>query len=424
MRMRKTCMGVLLGFGVAAGLAGAAVAQEKPANDPKAMEVLAAFSKYYLGLKQFTTDMSMLIEVSAGGTSQRSEFAYAVAVEKPSKFAMALQQSRGDASIFSDGAKLYTYIPKVNAYSEEPAPADVSGLAKHGLVARSFLAQVMAADPLKSVMEGVTSVEYRGVEQLDGQSAHHLAFKQKDIDWELWVDVGDQPLVRKVKVDISRVIAQQGAPSGAQGTSTEVFTNWTVNQPVDAARFSFTPPAGAKTLEEYMVEEAKRESLAHPLVGKPAPDFSLPLLAGGEMKLSDAKGKNVVVLDFWATWCPPCRAELPVVNKLLTGYKDKGVLFVAVNQGEDAATIRPFLQSMKIDPTVALDAKMSMGGPYQVTGIPQTVIIDKQGVVRAVYKGYGPGMEKVIQEQLEEVLAGGAPAPGATTAPAAPAPAP
>jgi peroxiredoxin len=272
------------------------------------------------------------------------------------------------------------------------------------------------------MMEGVTGLEYRGVEEVDGRKMHHLAVKQKDVDWELWVDEGEQPLVRKVKVDISRQLTAQGAPSGAQGTGTEVFSNWTVNQPIDAARFSFTPPAGAKTIEQYQAEESKRQSQTHPLVGKPAPDFSLPLLAGGQMKLSDSKGKQAVVLDFWATWCPPCQAELPVVNKLLAGYKDKGVLFVAVNQGEDAAQVRTFLQSIHIEPTVALDAQGSAGHLYQVSGIPQTVIIDKQGIVRAVYTGYGPGMEDVIKKQLDEVLAAGAPAAGGTTAPATPAP--
>jgi peroxiredoxin len=417
MSVRETCVGLLLGLGIAAGLRAGESAQEKPANDPKAVEVVGAVSKYYLGLKQFTADLSEATEVSAPNVNQRVEMVFSVAVEKPNKFAMLLKQGRG-ASVISDGAKLYTYVPEANAYNEEPAPADLSALVKQPSVGHSFLGQLIDADPAKAVMEGVLGVEYRGVEQLEGHDAHHLAFKQKAFDWELWVDVGDQPLVRKVAIDLSRIIVQQGAPPGAQGSFTELFSNWTVNQPIEAARFSFTPPAGAKTFAQHLAEQAKRESQAHPLVGKPAPDFSLELLAGGEMKLSDAKGKNAVVLDFWATWCPPCQAELPVVTKLLAGYKDKGVLFFAVNQQEDPAKIRSFLQSIKVDPPVALDRQGSAGALYQVTGNPETVVIDKEGIVRAVYTGYGPGMEQVIQEQLDEVLAGG------TTAPAAPTPAP
>jgi peroxiredoxin len=424
MRVRKACVVLLVALGGMAGLASIARAQEKPANDPKAVQVVEAVGKYYLGLKQFTTDASTVVEITAGGKSQRSEIAFAAAMERPNKFAMALQRGRGGASMFCDGSKLYTFIPDINAYNEEPAPTDVAGLVKQPVVRQSFLAQLIDTDPAKSLMEGVTALEYRGVEQLDGRSAHHLAAKQKDIDWELWVDEGEQPLVRKMKVDISRVLAAQGAPSGAQGMDTEVFSKWTVNQPVDAAQFSFTPPAGAKTIEQYQAEESKRQSQSHPLVDRPAPDFSLPLLAGGQMKLSDSKGKQVVVLDFWATWCPPCQAELPVINKLLAGYKDKGVLFVAVNQGEEAAKVRTFLQSIHIEPTVALDAQSSAGQLYRVSGIPQTVIIDKQGIVRAVYTGYGPGMEDTIKKQLDEILAGGAPAAGGSPAPAAPAPAP
>ena len=110
----------------------------------------------------------------------------------------------------------------------------------------------------------------------------------------------------------------------------------------------------------------------YPLVGKPAPDISLPTLDGGQFKLADCLGKKMVILDFWATWCPPCQASLPAYAEMTAAYKD--VVFCAVNLGESPDDIRAFLKKAKIQCNVALDASGAVGAglprrfhsPYRV----------------------------------------------------------
>ena len=142
------------------------------------------------------------------------------------------------------------------------------------------------------------------------------------------------------------------------------------------------------------------------LVGKPAPDFELELAAGGKVKLSELKDKSVVILDFWATWCPPCRKSLPVVAEVAKAYKEKGVAFYAVNQQEDEETIKGFQEKQKLQFTVALDPEGAIGEAYGVKGIPQTVIIGKDGTVQAVHVGALPDLKERLTKELDALLAG------------------
>jgi thiol-disulfide isomerase/thioredoxin len=141
---------------------------------------------------------------------------------------------------------------------------------------------------------------------------------------------------------------------------------------------------------------------AHASVGNPAPDVELTLLDGSKQKLVDLKGK-VVVLDFWATWCGPCVQGLPKVSEVTKKLADQGVVFVACNLGEDKATIETFLTKKQLSIAVAL-CDQALGGKFGVNGIPHTVVIGTDGVVKKVHVGFGPGGEKQLEKDLLEVL--------------------
>ncbi len=142
-----------------------------------------------------------------------------------------------------------------------------------------------------------------------------------------------------------------------------------------------------------------------PLVGKPAPDVEGTLLDGSEFSLKQQYASNVVMLDFWATWCGPCIAELPILMKLADDYKAKGVVLYAVNQEEDAETVRKFIEENGWKLNVVLDPNGKHGTAYRVSGIPQLVFIDRGGIVRKVHTGYGDGVEQILRDELDEILA-------------------
>lgn len=118
--------------------------------------------------------------------------------------------------------------------------------------------------------------------------------------------------------------------------------------------------------------------------GNLAPDFELKTLDGNSIRLSSLKGKKVI-LNFWATWCPPCRSEMPDIEKFYVDQKDKGLEVLAVNltnAEKNRADVAPFLKSFGITFPVVLDEKGSIGELYDVYSIPASFIIDTQGVIQ------------------------------------------
>ncbi len=141
------------------------------------------------------------------------------------------------------------------------------------------------------------------------------------------------------------------------------------------------------------------------LVGKAAPDFALKTVDGQDIKLSDQKGK-VVVLDFWVTWCPPCRKSLPHVQSVSQdkALAAKNVVVCAVNERESADDVSKFLQDNHYTFKVALDSSGSAGNDYKVTGIPTTVIIGADGVIKNVFIGFGDDSAKQIDDAIQQVV--------------------
>lgn len=139
------------------------------------------------------------------------------------------------------------------------------------------------------------------------------------------------------------------------------------------------------------------------LSGKPAPEFELKTLDGNGIKLSELKGK-VVILDFWATWCGPCVVALPKIVRLADEYKPAPLQLVAVNLEQSEAEISKFLTRTKIDPKVALDTDGAVSRLYHVDAIPKTIVIDQDGIVRAVIVGGGEEAEDRLRNALDKLL--------------------
>lgn len=144
----------------------------------------------------------------------------------------------------------------------------------------------------------------------------------------------------------------------------------------------------------------------HALTGKPAPDFTLPSLAGPEASLAAHRGKDVVVLDFWASWCPPCREGLPVLDRVAKRYAGKPVAVYAVNIRESPNLVAEFAKAQGLTLPILLDDTGVIADDYGVTGIPQTVIIGRDGVIREIHIGMSMwGFEEELAAEIDAALA-------------------
>ena len=123
---------------------------------------------------------------------------------------------------------------------------------------------------------------------------------------------------------------------------------------------------------------------------------------GKTYKLSDLKGK-VVLIDFWATWCPPCREELPIIEKLHREFKDKNLVVLGISN-EERETIEDFLKNNPLTFPILLDEKRKVAKSYRVVAIPRLLLIDKTGKIRKDILGYNPKNEEILRELIEKLL--------------------
>jgi peroxiredoxin len=157
-----------------------------------------------------------------------------------------------------------------------------------------------------------------------------------------------------------------------------------------------------------------------PEEGALAPDFLLEELNGGEMRLTDLRGKPVVI-NFWATWCAPCRKEMPQFVEAYDRHKEEGLEIVAVNLQEGKSIASGFAEDYGMDFTVAVDRDGEVGDRYRLLGLPTTYFVGRDGIIRSVFTGpfeaEGDGTnvqgaigESELEQRIQEILqTGGAP---------------
>lgn len=135
----------------------------------------------------------------------------------------------------------------------------------------------------------------------------------------------------------------------------------------------------------------------------PAPDFTLPSDKSGNVRLSELRGQ-VVMLNFWASWCGPCRQEMPLLEKLHQRYQPLGFTLLGVNVEENSDAARRFLADLPVSFPVLFDRANEVTRAYQVKAMPSTVLIDRDGRMRYLHQGYKAGDESVYTKKVRELL--------------------
>ncbi len=419
-------------------LCGSAWGQDrdsKLASDVR--ELLDGTAKAYGELSAYADAGHLSTRVLVRGEAQPVESDVPIRFERPNRLALSVD----GVTVVCDGKQLRTDRAALKKYRTEPAPAQLSlgllgggalgavltgGAAEHpaGLVLR-FLLNEKAADRL---LEGVTAGRVESEVRFEGvdQPLTALTLERGDRPGlKLGIDPASH-LVRAVDLLVDSGRLGEKAPPGVPVA--EWSMRWR-SGPISTVApeitvFSTAPPAGYTAVASAQAAAPLKNAEASPLVGKPAPDFRFDLLVGKATKpvaRQDLVGK-VIVLGFWATWCGPCKLELPEIQALterLSKQHAGQVQVIAVSQDrapDDGSPVRGLVEStlaeLKVKlgegpvGQVALDPDQVTGDAFAVTGLPTIVILDQKGVVQAVHVGYQEGVGETLFEQIETLLVG------------------
>jgi thiol-disulfide isomerase/thioredoxin len=414
-------------------------AKSAPAGeiDPKARQLLDEVVSAYKGLPSYADHGTFVLSITLDGKANTQKQPASVAFVRPNK----LRVEAGVASLVCDGTTFTTLVGPSKKYASEPSPKTVNFHSVAGGPAGSLLfggpsgppmlmvlGLLLAEDPARAVLDQGESLQVEGDREFDGAPSRVIkVVAANGTVYRLLIDPQSK-LLRAIDVEPDAGAIASMFPPGARvkfeafrwvagKVSTEVAAEaFAAEMPKDFGKVGELPGAGKGDDEpKYKVEE---------LVDKPAPAFTLAVLDGAgksrTLDLKDLAGK-VVMIDFWATWCGPCLAELPEVQKLIEGYaKDKkDVVVVALSEDNDPkelAAVRKLveetLEKKKIvltaDPVgkIGLDPSNSVGEAFKVEGYPTVVILDGKGVVRAAHVGYSPEVGKILSRDIDALLAG------------------
>lgn len=384
--------------------------EKAPTIDKKADEVVHKIADFYAALKSFSGHMDADMVVEGNGKHGEVKSAIELKFLKPDKLSFVMESSRMKGIANSDGTNVFMYCSPLGAYIKQKAPTDPQDLFNKpdfafitgGYPTISLLQAMTSKDPYEHIMDGVLGVEYLGKEKVDDVECDHLKFAQKDVTWQLWAQDGHDRWVKKVVPDMAAILSRiSGAPKDSKIELSFVYKEMKAGTALSTSDFAFKPPDDAKEVASFVNPDLK-----HPLLNKPAPQFKLDTLGDKPFDLAEHKEKDIVVLDFWATWCPPCQRSLPILLEVTDAYKGKGVQFYAINEMEDAEKVRQFLKEKGMSLQVALDKDGEVGKLYDVNGIPQTVIVGKDGKVRVIHIGLSPNLKETLIGELDAAIAG------------------
>jgi thiol-disulfide isomerase/thioredoxin/outer membrane lipoprotein-sorting protein len=382
-------------------LAGAAtpLQPKSAATDPAARKAIERVAERYRTLKGYRlegvagTTVSTKTERNESGRSMR------FLTRRPDHSASEMRESQYTTRVVANGESLWTAIPELGQYIAQALPPLLAGADSVAIHK-----QLDPAADYARLLDGISRVQTlsrdtvltaRGAVKCD-----RYALTRADADSAaagitihprvLWVD----PATRLVLLDSLRVDQNHPQLGPVSSISITRMVVADADPVLGDDAFAFHPDDGARRVRRFMQRSPEHEALE----GQPASDFTLETLTDGKpVQLSSLKGR-VVLLDFWATWCGPCRRWLPIVEKAHRDYAAKGLSVFAVNEREPESKVRAYLGKQKLDLPVLMDRSGAVGSTYRASSIPLTVVVGRDGNVLRVMVGLHDA------EDLEDVL--------------------
>lgn len=385
---------------------------QRPIAQPsaEAEPIVAAVAKAYQDLQTLTVAGSLRGEFDVQGQQNVEEQDFTASYQSPLKFRHELPDA---LAVGSTGETLYVHGIAERMYDTADAPDAEQPIAELPPFVGQLLTMqnpslmlAVSSDPRRELLEDAISVDRVEDTEIDGKSYQSLNVRgPQGISVTLRIDPQTN-LIRQAIYDMRPQLEQAGAVDVRKAQVTINYTQSTVGAELADDTFAWTAPADARSLAQVRQEEEAK----HPgkvLEGQPAPPFTLKMLdSQDDVAINDLKG-DVVLLDFWATWCAPCIAAMPHLQALDEKYSEKGLRLYLINVGEPEQQVSPFVADLGLKLKVLMDTQGTTFNQYHGQGLPYQILIGRDGVVRRISSGItlDGSNERAMEQAIEAALA-------------------
>lgn len=366
-------------------------------EDPDAAgDILQRVSRTYRNLRSCYFEVLLRTEIEGEGFYQRIELPLMVAADKPDRRRVEIKHSLEGYLMVANGDYRWEFVPPLQQFTRAAA----GNVRAAGFVSKPSSVVMSLLEDYSRLGQHPGGARLLGEEdhKVDDRRVRCLLVEVSGPTPLRFVDESDQ--ARTLHIDPQRNLVLQEVSGTAKGSTPYgwpaqvrhrlVVTKAIVNEPLPDGLFVFAAPQGAQQVSVLGSEPVPS--------GREAADFTLQDLDGRPVQLLNQRGK-VVILEFWASWCEPCRYEMPVVEGLLQRFKDEGLVVLGVND-EPPSIARSYVEEGGYTFPTLYDKDQKVAGLYGVRAIPALFVIDRQGRIVARHKGYGPGSEEKILDSL------------------------
>jgi len=357
-------------------------AQTLPDGDTLVKQQQAAIKNH----RSLKYEAEMNIEMT-GPMATKMTGQISMAMQNPGKMRMESKVAGVSITMVSDGETTWAYNSMSNQYVKQNAAMGPEGIVK--------MMGIQGMPDMSKVTMTSKTLRDEPIE-MDGEKHDCWVVETKVGKMELpqaaGAEVSDMVMTtwidKKTGIDLQAATSMKmripGAADAMGMNQKLVKKSLKVDEPLPDSLFAFTPPAGATETATLMGSTLPKGDLA----GKDAAAFDVRALDAKPYSLAALKGQPVL-LDFWATWCGPCRKSLPLVDKMYQDYKDQGLVVLGVDAGEDRATVEEFLHKNPIAYPVVLGGDGDILKSYEVSAFPTFVMIGRDGRIVAHQIGFG-----------------------------------
>lgn len=402
-----------------------AVPATVPAEIPADIQsLIKTIAERYEGIQSLRQESEWTIQLEKDGESEEIKNASSLSFQRPDRLKVISEH----AIVLSDGKNLSVVFPAFEAYIlnaiESNLEATIADFDQNlGVVITPDLRALISADPVASLTALVedSPVTLLGDETVGDRKAWHMSVETDPAeaqgldDVEVWVDQETGLLLQlTARIDMAALLGSDAEK--AANVPSHIQVKYTakllaLNEPLNDDVFAMDLSASKQladfdALREYVATLQAGQQNNTEWVGKQAADFELPLLDGETFKLADHRGK-VVLIDFWATWCPPCMESIPYVVKMDEAFDDDDVVFVGVSldrPGQEKR-VQQIMDRFKMTYAIGIDDGGAIAQQYGASSIPTAVLVDRDGTILEWKVGFSPEGMEMLKKTIEQSIA-------------------